>query len=292
MAPAVKNATKRDRKDERQVRLNSKFSLPIPLNASLTSLALTSASNSSSLSPTLIGRVRALPQELFDTIIDLSVRAHVHPGRIDFGRSPAPPTPSSLALGDATKSPAFRARTSRILFTENLWVFPAGGLHEAAYLGSVPPASIAAMDLTLHYDDARDFHPGDSLTYYGWKALECRRAGEAVDRAAIGRAYAEDIADWERELATVWIEKVRAVGRLRLGYLRLAFENVLDVGLCMRYFSQMLGGVRFEFGLPPHFEVVAPRESVVRCNEGILRGRCTSDWTRNGTCGFCERGLH
>jgi len=275
--------------------LKGKNLLPAQINPHLTYPDLTDGSNATSISRTLVNRVSSLPQELFDKVIDLAVREHVQPGRIHFGRKMDPRVPS--ALGNASKSAAFHEHARNILFAENIWVFPRGEVHEGAFLRKISPsdlATIAAMEVPLTYDDARDYHPGDSYIYRVRKANECRHDGEPVDKAAIRQDYDDEVAQWERGLAESWVKKVQEVARMKLGYLRLDFTalDVNDVGLSLARFMMTLDELEFPHGLPPHFEVVAGTKKAAACVERGMRERFTTEWTREGVCAFCEGGLH
>ena len=261
----------------------------------LTYSDLATGTDHTSISPDLVDRVLSLPQELFDKIIDLAVRAHVQPGRINFGQSMDPKVPANL--GDASKSAAFLLGASTILLTENTWVFPHGEVEDGAFLGDLLPdarALISAMEVRLGYHDANAYHPGDRYTYCVRKANERRHDGEPVDKAAIEQEYDVEVADWEVDLAKTWTRKVQEVAGMKLGSLRLDFTavHVDDVGLPLAHFMLSLDELEFPHGLPPHFEVVAGTEKAARCIEKGLRDMFTTEWTREGTCAFCKGGLH
>ncbi|MCJ1247815.1 hypothetical protein MMC30_005030 [Trapelia coarctata] len=253
---------------------------------SLKYLASNTNSTFTSISPALVNRVLSLPQELFNQVIDRAIRAHVQPGRIYFGRSMDPRIPS--ALGDASKSATFRRYAATILLAQNIW---------PAFLRSLPPsalATITAMELPLCYDDARDYHPGDKYTYCVRKARECRYDQEPVDYATIGHDYDNEVWQWENQLARTWIEKVKEVAGMKLGYLRLEFTaaDVNDVGRSLARFMRSLSKLEFKHGLPPHFEVVAGTKQAAGCVERKMRELFTTEWTTEGTCACCQGGLH
>ena len=198
-------------------------------------------------------------------------------------------------LGDAAKSPQLNAHTTRILFSENTWVFPAGELHEASFLRTLSPTSItsiASMEILFYFDDARDFHPGDKLTYYHRKAGESIHDGEDVDRRAIMRQYSAEIDQWERELAQIWLSKVHEIAGWKLQHLKLVFTTDEFVDYAFMEFIRLVSTLRFEHGLPPHFEVVAKLKFIGVQAETVMRELNTTEWTTGGACGFCVGGLH